>query len=504
MFSSEHLIAELRDRYHDLDHGLDESMTNQTAIRKEVKLGILAELLRFSAMLQQQSGTSFETLLAAKRSASIFQYLWKRLTQQSSTKTTHVSEDDKPAMHALADDISRMSISKSYGAATSANHQPSSGPASWSLATKLFRSLLLVSNLSKHYGLYHDAVVAADQALVLAKAVAADRLVANALVALADASSRANQTEASTEKFKDASAIYDHASPCKGRAIHDKSLGYHNHLQRQWIAEVNAYDNALDVLSRIAPPASRADIKKQADAPESLLDARLDQSRKTDMAFKQVTTDRRKKGVRSKERGVAAVEVQVTESSHAKVDSRALQDVRNDITRSKADALIVQMRLAEAEQLLESIRDCDADVEQQSRYKTSKAVLSLHQAFSQIEKDTKLSMLFESTICYPSVDLTHSSLAQADNKRKAVPPRCNIPATSHDTGSLVEKQLAVVLKNGVGVGSKADVLLSNLLISRKAMSSTVAAMLQSMVNSTLLDNTLRPAPIGEWIGKLWR
>lgn len=476
---------------------------------------IVAEALQACARLRHESGSAYETLILAKKALSLLQQSWKALQKQSIAKNEDPSNNtrfDPAIINALAHQVSNMAIAEEGKEVADDSGKPCMrGPLYWSLARKLFASMLLVSRLSKHYGLFQDAILAAEQAYKLGKASASDSMIAEALVEMAESSSRAGQADVGAEHFRDASSIYNGLGRCKEHAFHHRSFGYHNHIQSQWMMEMQAYEHAEDIL---VPMVSPTFVERM---PDNLFERPAGDQRSlalespastTATRDTQLAVSRRRKGVRAmpEETIIAHLPRKGTRE-----DTSELLDLAHDITRRKADSLLSQGKLDDAARLLRSLHGKSGTIEGRTLAKTTFAIQLLLQALELMQQDTVFNMLSESTISYPAIASCNGrrtpqheldslpSVTPKSKKTRGVPGK-RARARSLSQEKFVQ-QLLLAFENSSDLASHLARQFSNALASRMSASATISAMILSLVQPDSSKRLLHPAAIAYSIGE---
>ncbi|KAI9727615.1 MAG: hypothetical protein M1834_008055 [Cirrosporium novae-zelandiae] len=327
----------------------------------------------------------------------------------------------------------------------------------WSLVAPAHRSLLLLSALYSHHGLFPEALYYAEQSSKLAKAVQATPLRVRSLTALSELWARAGNLEKAHGSLGEAEKLSGELESgidlVRLHCCRAKLYG----LQKNWRKEEETYQFAEKMLLSIGTiPVATEPSSKDPAVDDSLTQkmGALSVKGKPRTTRKRARTDASKSTTKPRVRRVRlAAQPQTKLTSATSSNTFTLFHIlRTQIIRMQAAALNTRNEPEAAVDLLKSIEDVPVMSHIRAQHHIGNAEALLLSALKLLAKDAVHQMLCESAISFPSGVSTGKVRAKAvvaRSPRKAI--RSPRKAATARVASKAKKPTSPLLQNYVEI-----------------------------------------------------
>lgn len=376
----------------------DSSLKGQN---KHAFMGLLADAALVHSMLAMRRGALTPALTYAKQSTKLLYNLWDQIERQTRPCTTARSSSVKlsdRSNHDRIDNVSTKDVSDEMSVASLPK------PALWALLPGLVRSLLWLSNVYTHHGLYPDALFYAEQAKTIGGVVGPGSMLGSVHAVLGDVWHMARIVVKSRDAFIEAKEL------CSSNAASMVSARTHIGTAKLYTTLGNKQEHSKSVAEAEAVIQELMNVKtiRSLDRvldPAVALEAEM--TKLTIVPRKQATA--RKKIVRVKPvatKPQLKVRAPTEEVTPIEEECGPLVSMKGSIIRHKAYALSVWKDVNEVAGLLEtSSKFCFSSMDHLDQLVVTASHL-MAQGIAQMAADPVFSMLQDSTISYPSIVLS--------------------------------------------------------------------------------------------------
>jgi separase len=398
--------------------------------RKTMKQLVADAYLVYSHLALERGATRL-ALSYAKRSLRLNRFTWSNMSMRPGSKAIHAEVNH---VEGLIDDESNLSMSTKEDCMNSVLDQQHLGPSLWASVTPLFQSLLNLSRLYAHHGMFRETMYYAVQAQQLVKMTDSVPYITIALVAKGSTWLSAGTLDMASEVLIEAREMSLSSGERYTSVLVNYHLGKLHGLLGSRDSELARYDDAYTALEVLTDVKYIIDIDRITN-PATLLEEEM--SRLTIKPKKTVLTRKTTTSKRSQTRKTAIVTKTAVEVPIRTADEcLPLVSLKGILLRQKADTFMLEKRCDEA---LAVLREADTYWHTQSDVIDQHVGLAkqlLFQAAERMTADPVYSTLQDSTISYPAIVAVVKSAASASERisgaRLLSPRKFATLATSRD------------------------------------------------------------------------
>jgi separase len=378
---------------------------------------LLSKAYLLCSTLALERGTPQLALTHAKHGIRLLRRAWTNATvrvhgQDISTEIECRlrTETGKLAEESLQSSTSTITIVSSAG-----DHQSLFGSGLWCLITPLFRSLLHLSELYAHHGMFQETMYYAEQAHKLAKQVGSDASEALAAASLGRIWLKAGALDKGAKFLMQAKSYSVSCEISRYSALLVYYLGNMHGLLGNQDAELAGYEEAELVLKSLTSPDFINKLDCIVDPVEAL------QEKMAGLKVSKLKASTQKATTRAKAPATRRIATRVKGTidivSSPVGECPRLISFKAMILRNKARLLMCIKRCADALPILheaERYSNSQVDVVDQGLAIAKQLLL---RSLEQMNSDPVYSVLQESTISFPSVVSHHSKLEKSHGER---------------------------------------------------------------------------------------
>lgn len=354
------------------------------------------------SVLELERGTPDSALTHAKQSVRLLRRAWTDMEKLYDQRTP-IDASPRMEVEKLVEEVSQLNMSTTTISTTSMSGRPICGSLFWPLITPLFRSLIHLSNVYAHHGMFQETIYYAEQAYMLVEKVGSEVYMAMASADLGNKWLRAGVLDKGSESLMRAKSLSQSEYQNRYTAALAYHLGTMHGLLGDRGAEIAAYDEAEAAIKRLIDP-EFIDQLDQFTSPSELLGkelSKLSLSRRT-VPTKQKATGRPKTA--TKRKTVARAKSPTVEVIYSiGVECPQIISLKGTVIRRKAITLTSMKDYVQAQCLLNETGNylsTQMDVIEQGLAMARHLLL---QSMEQMNADPVYSVLQESTISFPSV-----------------------------------------------------------------------------------------------------
>ncbi|KAI9726637.1 MAG: hypothetical protein M1828_001004 [Chrysothrix sp. TS-e1954] len=431
------------DKAHSLSASLRYELTKHTTRSTEMSplkdsstrlqsLLTTVDILQCVANVQHDSGDINSSIYLTKRSSSMLLGAWKsiqRQTQANSNTTARKSEKTEE----VSDDVADLSSSANGLGRTP---ERDLDPRHWHLATKIFQVQTRLAEWYAQCDQSRSIILAITEIEKVAQTMAVPYHLAESCMIKGNFECRQGDLESGHELFTKAANLWKEDS--RQHVAYHTSMGRYYHLQNAWSPEMQAYEDADDVVKSLAAPEFLGRLPGSSmsldDVSQSMASLSITPRppTKASRSTTKVPSGSKKKSSSLKP---STGRSQKDESVLRSIDGECilLDRLRNDVVCLKAESYLEQGRFEEAQNLL--LFPSAASTGPSFDVALTQALLArilLRRCLSTLASHPVFSSLPESTIAFPAVTPNPRRLSAGDLHRY---PSCSPPnAATQNSG----------------------------------------------------------------------
>jgi separase len=382
--------------------------------RKSYLIGLAAYAFLVHSLLALERGAVGTALAHAKHSVKLIRYSWVKISMRQKAKLTN---SGATSIESLAEDIENMSVPTSSPVLTIPPHEQIPGPLAWALVGPLFRSLLHLSNLYSHNGMFQETIYYAEQAHKLVQLVDSGAYIATALTMTGSTYLSAGKLDKASEFFAKAKELGFSSGESQAAVVLNCQLGRLHGLLDNREATVAAYGHAQTILETISSIKYIGGIDRISN-PAAELEEEMSR-----LSLKPSKPTASHKGVVSKKapKKTAAVSKHTVELPALISDECIrLASLKGLLLRQRAGTLILWKRCEEAVAILKEADTFSRREVDLINQHISIAKQLLLQSLEQMSADPVYSVLQDSTISFPAVVSSSRIVASTSEKPPGV------------------------------------------------------------------------------------
>lgn len=392
----------------------------QLSGRNKVHKLLLGQACVLYAAVALGRGDTPWALTHARNAARILFQEWLRLEQQAAKAASEIS--------AVSVDMSTTKLDASLTEATlkaKSTTAPISGPEMWKVAYPVFRSLLCLSNIYMHLGMYQECVCYAEQAEKLAQASGSDALLAECDGWMSFISARAGKHEDALKSIQQATSRLDSSDfsstlanlYCRFSSIMREARDFESEKSMLESAEavVRRMEDNLDIVAEDTTAQGSA-ASEESSKPTTRTTVRKTRIPASKSAIARTVSKKTAPTAAKPQATVVARKVEVQDSH--------LLSIKAAVLVEKASSMLHRKDWTGAWQLLQETRLASNLTSNLLCELIATARSLLGQSMDQMSQDAVYSVIQESTLSFPSVN-NASQVDKFDRFSlvKASPPR---------------------------------------------------------------------------------
>jgi separase len=383
-------------------------------VERNQRNSIIAKASFVHSLLALDRGVSHAALTHAKRSVRLLHRAWANVEHMVKKAKSTSPASSAAMIEQLTTNVSQMSVSDDT---TMQNSAPDTvvGPLFWPLVSQLFRSLIHLSTMYAHHGMFQETIYYAEQAQKFATNVNADAYNLEALTLTGSTWLKAGTSDKAAEFLMQAKAI-ESPSPNLHSVMLQSHFASLYSQDDDDAAELTAYQSAEATLEKLTDASFIDNLENFNGSPS--LEAQMSQ-----LALSKPKTTRkapatRKTTTRAKtpaeRRGTTRSKASAPSTSATTLERGLLTSIKSKVLRQKAQSLLLKQSIEEASSIInEAKMNSHGHIDEISQH-TSTALQLLQQSIAQMTADPVYSVLQESTISFPSVIVSKTEKSTAD------------------------------------------------------------------------------------------
>jgi separase len=378
-------------------------------LQRTTYLTVLAAYAFFvHSLLALERGAIGIALIHAKHSVKLIRCSWVKISMHLKAKITTPA-----AAESLAEDFTKLNVSISSPALTIPPHEQLPGPSAWALVGPLFRSLLHLSALYSHNGMFQETIYYAEQAHKLVQLVDSGAYQATALTATGSTWLSAGKLDKASELFVRAKELGYSSGESKTAAILNLQLGRLHELLDNREATIAAYSHAHTILETMSSTKYISGIDRISNPAAELEEeiSRLSlKPPKTNGPCKRVVS-------RKTQKRAATISKHTIETPSSISDECILlASLKGVLLRQRAGA---SMLWKQCEEAIAFLKEADAFSGREVDGINQNICIAkqlLQQSLEQLSADPVYSVLQDSTISFPAVVSSSRTAASTSEK----------------------------------------------------------------------------------------
>lgn len=381
---------------------------------RTLKNQLISKAYLLYSMLELERGSPHNSLSHAKHGVRLLRRAWAEI-ERFCKQRTPCDASPKNEPEKATDETSQLNMSTTGISTAAMSEQPICGSLFWSLIAPLFQSLVHLSNLYAHHGMFQETMYYAEQAQSLVKEVGSDLHSAMASAYLGSRWLEAGVLDKGSDFLIEAKKLSNTEDKTRHSATLYYYLGIMHGLLGDADTEIAAYNEAEIVLSALTEPDFINGLDSFIDRSSSLEEemSKLTISKKKAPVIRRVAT--RTRAV-SKKKVVAPAKSPIEVTSSITDECSQIMSLKALVLRRKARVLTTTKRFVEAQCVLREVGNYSGTQMDTVEHGLAVAKQLLLQSMEQMSTDPIYSVLQESTISFPSV-VGHSKADRSSGDR---------------------------------------------------------------------------------------